>query len=289
MKSNDSFLRYLASKRTVDDRAINQTTWIKLLQYLGEASKDRTIRVLEIGAGIGTMVERLASATELPSMIYTAVDINREAIDMAGKRLECLPNWIELHLETADVFDFITRNQGKATWDLVIAHAFLDLVNISEAIPEIFSLLEPEGHFYFTLNFDGATVLEPSIDPDFDAKIENLYHKTMDERITQGLPSGDSQTGRHLFTHLAEAGADILSAGSSDWVVFAGKQGYPEDEAYFLHFIIDTIQGALENRNEVDQHQFRNWISQRHAQIDRNELVYIARQLDFFGKRLTTQ
>jgi len=39
---------------------------------------------------------------------------------------------------------------------------------------------------------------------------------------------------------------DILDAGSSDWVIFAGPQGYPSDEAYFLHFIIHTIGTACE-------------------------------------------
>jgi hypothetical protein len=101
---------------------------------------------------------------------------------------------------------------------------------------------------------------------------------------TTGEPSGDSRSGRHLFGHLRAADIDILAVGSSDWVVFAGKEGYPADEAYFLHFIIQTMAGALRGNPALDQARFDRWIKERHAQIERGELVYIAHQLDFLGQ-----
>ena len=124
---------------------------------------------------------------------------------------------------------------------------------------------------------------EPAIDPPFDAAIEAAYHHAMDTRITAGQPSGDSHTGRHLFTLLPAAGFDIHAAGSSDWVVHPRAGGYPADEAYFLHFIVATIDGALRTDPTLDQPRFAEWIAQRHAQIERGELVYIAHQLDFCG------
>jgi hypothetical protein len=33
----------------------------------------------------------------------------------------------------------------------------------------------------------------------------------------------------------------------------------------------------------LDPVRFEAWIAERHAQIERGELVYIAHQLDFFG------
>jgi hypothetical protein len=105
----------------------------------------------------------------------------------------------------------------------------------------------------------------------------------MDERITNGRPSGDSRTGRHMFGHLRRAGVDVLAAGSSDWVVFAAAGGYPEDEAYFLHFIIHTLHQALAGHPALDGRLFEAWITQRHAQIEAGTLVYVAHQLDFVG------
>ena len=71
------------------------------------------------------------------------------------------------------------------------------------------------------------------------------------------------------------------------WIVHPHEGGYPADEAYFLHFIIHTIYLALAGHPELDQERLVSWTAQRHAQIERGELVYIAHQLDIFGKQST--
>ena len=273
-----SFPRYLSAKKTVDDRALNAHVWQTLRQQLPEQP-----RILEIGAGIGTMVERLVEQQFISSASYTAIDSQVENIHTAQQRLADLPETINLTLEAIDLFDFIWREQGKQQWDVLIAHAFLDLMDVPATLPQLFSLLKPGGLFYFSINFDGVTTLEPMIDPILDAKIEQLYHQTMDERVTDGQPSGDSRSGRHLFAHLREAGAQILAAGSSDWVVFAGEGGYPADEKYFLQFIVETLHRALAKNPALDEVLFSDWIAKRKAQIETGELVYIAHQLDFVG------
>lgn len=272
-----SFPRYLAAKKSVDDRALNWHVWQAMAEALPAPA-----RILEIGAGIGTMVERFEEHGLLAGREYTAVDNQPDNMTTARRRLGHLPN--DIHLETSDLFDFIRREQGKQTWDLLIAHAFLDLMDIPATLPQLFSLLKPGGHFYFTINFDGATILQPAINPVLDAQIEQLYHQTMDARITAGRPSGDSRSGRHLFYHLRQAGGKILAAGSSDWVVFAGADGYPADEAYFLHFIIHTMEQALAVHPELDAARFADWIAQRQRQIKSGDLVYIAHQIDFWGR-----
>ena len=186
---------------------------------------------------------------------------------------------------TADLFDFAVQEAGRQAWDLLIAHAVLDLLDVPAALPRLFSPLAPGGLFYFTIVFDGATLFEPAIDPAFDAHVEALYHRTMDERITAGAPSGDSRAGRHLFGQLAAAGAELLAAGASDWVVHPVAGRYPADEAYFLHFIVQTMAAALAGHPALDAARFADWIAARHAQIAAGELTYIAHQLDFAGRR----
>ncbi len=280
METKYTFTRYLSAKKSVDDRALNWHVWQAMAEALPKPA-----RILEIGAGIGTMVERFAEHGLLEQVQYTAVDNQPENIAEARRRLKHFAG-SALQLETIDLFDFIRRQQGKQTWDLLIAHAFLDLMDIPATLPQLFSLLQPGGHFYFTINFDGATILEPTIDPLLDTQIERLYHQTMDERITNGRPSGDSRSGRHLFRQLRQAGGEVLAAGSSDWVVFAGSTGYPADEAYFLRFIIHTLEQALSGHPELDAAQFADWIRQRQAQIESGELVYVAHQIDFYGRFL---
>jgi SAM-dependent methyltransferase len=298
-----SFPRYLAAKKSVDDRALNRHVWGDLVRALPAATREAPLRVLEVGAGIGTMVERLLEWGLLTSATYTAIDAQPDNIAEARHRL---PRWaanrgfsvgegkeqvrlrqgkqnVVVRLEAVDLFDFVARETGRHAWDLLIAHAFLDLMDIPATLPALFSLLRPGGLFYFTLTFDGATVLQPEIDPEFDAQIETLYHQTMDRRITAGKPSGDSRAGRHLLGHLRAAGAELLDAGSSDWVVFAGPKGYPAEEAYFLHFIVHTIYTALQGHPGLEAERFEDWIAQRHAQVEEGTLVYIVHQLDYLG------
>jgi SAM-dependent methyltransferase len=270
-----SFTRYLSAKKSVDDRALNSHVW----QTLVAALPDGPLRVLEIGSGIGTMAERLVERGVLTAGTYTAVDAEPANTAAARARLQALPAAVQLELVTDDAFSFATLEQGRRAWDALIAHAFLDLVDVPQALPRLLALLRPGGLCYFTINFDGATILEPAIDPALDAQIEALYHQTMDKRITNGRPSGDSRTGRHMFGHLRRAGVDVLAAGSSDWVVFAAAGGYPEDEAYFLHFIIHTLHQALAGHPALDGRLFEAWITQRHAQIEAGTLVYVAPSL----------
>lgn len=305
MTETYSFPCYLAAKRSVDDRALNRTVWGALQHALPDIDS-HPLRVLEIGAGIGTMFQRLVEWRMISNACYTAVDAEEENIRCAA---QALPVWAQaqglsvrgdpsrlaftspshelaLELETADVYDFIRRERASASarqWDLIIAHAFLDLVNVPEIMPLLRGLVRPGGLFYFTINFDGLTIFEPPLDPDLDAKILEVYHQTMDERRVNGALSGDSQTGRKLFAWLAESGLAVLEAGSSDWTVFPRGGKYPADEAYFLHFIIHTVHQALRGNPKLNDRLLDDWAVGRHAQIDSGQLVYIAHQMDFLA------
>jgi SAM-dependent methyltransferase len=300
--SNYSFERYLSAKKSVDDRALNRHVWECLTDNLPAG---RTLQVLEAGAGIGTMIERMLEWGALRDADYTAIDANRANIAAAHERLKrwgmehglvvsqpTPDDWLLTgegvrlagRLQATDLFNFIQEYAGNRQWDLLVAHAFLDLIDIPSALPKLVKLVRPGGLFYFTINFDGATIFQPEIDPDFDALVERCYHGSMDARITAGRPSGDSRSGRHLFKHLSQQGLRLLDAGASDWVVFAGKQGYPQDEAYFLHFILHSMQQALQSHPDLEARRFSVWIAERHAQVERGELVYIAHQLDLLAQ-----
>ncbi|MFA4903051.1 MAG: methyltransferase [Desulfobaccales bacterium] len=316
-----SYIRYLASKKALDDRSLNRHVWDRLVQAVRGRSGFAPLQVLEVGCGIGTMLERLLDWGLLTRAAYTGIDVEAEFIREARRRLRGyaaeknakpkppppnpLPRGqgefngpaqhgaplvlrtteqdVRVTFTAIDLFDFLTREQGKSSWDLIVAHAVLDLVDLPAALPRLLSLLVPGGLFYFTLNFDGATIFEPVIDLDLDRRIETLYHRTMDTRRRQGLSAGSSVTGRELIRRLRDAGTHMVAAGSSDWVVFPGPDGYLGDEAYFLHSIIETIGRALYQHSELDDSRFESWLALRHRQIDAAELIYIAHQLDVMG------
>ncbi len=276
----DFFLRYLASKKTVDDRALNAQVW----QAMSNIITQPDCRVLEIGSGIGTMIERLDTHGLLETAVYHAIDNDPDHIALCQGRLRPLIDKHQLSFEAADILDFIKNPQNVGQYDLILAHAFLDLMDIPAVLPDILALLRSGGHFYFTINFDGGTIFEPTIDAAFDALVEKVYHQTMDERVTNGVVSGDSKSGRHLFHHVNNAGGQVTAAGSSDWVVFPVNGRYPADEAFFLQTILGYFENSLKNRPEVDAHKLESWLQTRHQQIKEGNLVFIAHQLDLFGQ-----
>jgi hypothetical protein len=69
-----SLLRYLAAKKSVDDRALNWQVWQRLVTALPRATPQQTLRILEVGAGIGSMMERLVAGDVLTHATYMAID-----------------------------------------------------------------------------------------------------------------------------------------------------------------------------------------------------------------------
>jgi hypothetical protein len=197
-----SFPHYLLSKQSVDDRALNRT----VLDSLKANLPDQPVRIIEIGAGIGTMLTLLLRWDVVTKADYVLVDEMTENIESAR---EWIPRWaveaglsmeridedqlrvfdqgrdVHIRFECADVFDFIQKKPGLA--DLLIAHAFLDLLPMPDSMPKLLSLTKSLA--WLTINFDGMTSLEPTIDAALDEQIEQLYHLTMDTRSTGGICS----------------------------------------------------------------------------------------------------
>jgi hypothetical protein len=300
------FARYLSSKKSVDDRALKNHVRDALAAALSKSSPESRLKVLELGAGIGTMIERLVDWKLLTCAEYTAAD---SAADLVAESPRRLARWAagrgfdfslqpkntalirtqdgELLIKflQADVYDFLSpENSEGQQWDLGIAHAFIDVVDIGGVLPRFCNLIRPGGLLYLTLNYDGETIFLPELSYAFEKRIMQLYNQSMDDRITGGRKTGGCQTGRKLFGHLKAVNAAVLAAGSSDWIVMPGPHGYPRDESYFLHYILDTIYYELRNRSGLDQNEFESWVQTRHDQVAKAELVFIAKNLDWLAQ-----
>jgi SAM-dependent methyltransferase len=287
------YSRYLAAKKSVDDRALNLHVLADVRRLLPAGAP----RVLEIGAGLGTMVARLLEWQVISAGEYTLLDVDRRLLrdsrawlggwaTARGLPTELLPDGVRLgelrvRLVEAELGTYLEDGAGEQA-DLLIANAFLDLVEAPAVLPGLLRLLVPGGVYWFTVNFDGETIFQP--EHPCDAEVLGCYHRTMDERVRYGRPAGESRTGRKLFHQLRAAGAPALSSGSSDWVVHAGPDGvYPGDEAHFLDSILQTVRDAVDGR--VPSADLADWMAVRRRQLSGGELVYIAHQLDFAGSR----
>ena len=289
------YARYLAAKTTVDDRALNRHVLAELCKLMPAGAP----RVLEIGAGLGTMVARLIDWGAVGAGEYILLDADRQLLDRSrrwlsdwaaarGLRSHLLADGLRVgdlrvRLVHAELGSYLAA-ADEAQADVLIANAVLDLVDVPAVLPGLLRLLNPGGIYWFTINYDGESIFAPG--HLHDDQIMHAYHRDMDERVRYGRPAGESRTGRRLFLHLRAAAAPALAAGSSDWVVHAGPDGnYPGDEAYFLRSILNTIQNALRNRRDwVEPADLAGWLAERRRQLAAGELVYIAHQLDFVGR-----
>jgi hypothetical protein len=291
-----SFPHYLLAKQSVDDRALNRTVLDALTPSL---LGGQPLAITEVGAGIGTMLVRLLRWGLLPGGTYTLVDelaentafaagwlpqqaaalgLGVERLSDSLLRLDTGRGELQVQLVTADALAYAAGGQAPA--DLLVAHAFLDLLPLPTALPRLLALLRPGGLAWLTINFDGVTTLEPVIAPLLDARIEQLYHASMDSRPG----GGDSRSGRHLFAQLEQAGCEVCAAGASDWVVYGSGGRYPHEEAYFLHFILHFFEQSLTGHPALDQEALASWLSARRAQVAAGQLIYIAHQMDFLAQ-----
>ncbi len=289
------YSRYLAAKRTVDDRALNRHVLDELCRLLPPGPP----RVLEIGAGLGTMVARLLEWQVITDGEYTLLDVDprllrdsrtwlSEWARARGLPAQALPDGVRLgeldvRLVEAELGSYL-EDGGAEPADLLVANAFLDLVDVPSVLPALLALLAPGGAYWFTITFDGDSAFQP--DHPRDDAVLGAYHRSMDDRVRYGRSAGESRAGRHLIGHLRAAGAPLLAAGSSDWVVLAGPDGtYPDDEAYFLESILQTIEDAL--AGPAAPAGLADWLAARRRQLSDGELVYLAHQLDVAGRAPT--
>ena len=258
---------YLEAKRTVDDRALDR----RVLERLrGELEGVDAPAIVDVGAGIGTGLERLLDWNVVKAPTYTAVEQDTALVEIARSRLD---GRVQTEFVTSTLADFASDHWNLARFDLVIAHAFLDIVDLAPALKSLVALARPGGLLYFPITFDGETVFEPA-HPD-DETILSRYHASMSKL---GSEAGNSKTGRRLFHTLSSEPVEILEMGSSDWIVRPESGGYPNDEAFFLECVVAMVERTVGDAAE-------GWAATRRQQIEERRLLYIAHQLDCLARK----
>jgi hypothetical protein len=301
---NDFSPRYLAAKKSVDDRALNRYVWESLCRVMPQAGRLAPIRILEIGAGIGTM---LARAIDWGLLTGNATYVITDCVaGLLHEARHYLSNWAGRHghhlswsddergrLQTANAEvsllfavagakELADGCDGLGPFDLLIAHAVLDLIDFPALLPRLLLRLEGSGLAYLTGNFDGETVFLPEYDGEEEKEIIGRYHASMEARL-----SGASRTGRRLLTFLQTPGLELLAAGSSDWLVHPESGCYRDDEEFFLQAIIATVEQELRGKNGIPPAALRAWTDRRRQQVQAATLTFFARHLDFLVRRLS--
>jgi SAM-dependent methyltransferase len=273
---------YLEAKRVIDDRSLNRMVWNHMVERVARIPA-RPLRIAEIGAGTGTMLDRLtewgffaAVARDGRPVTYDAWEINPVTAALLQERLSRTG---EIESGTAHVGDVRERKDG-GTYDLVIANAVLDLFRPAEMAEMVAGLLAPGGLLYGSIVFDGVTLLEPGIDEGADTEILRLYHRSM----TQGF-------GRRHVLALRAAGFEIAEIGSSDWIVPPRASGPTPEERELIGTVLGMMEEAVSHQiaalpdAAITREELIAWIARRRNQLDDGEILFEAHQMDFVALR----
>ncbi len=285
---------YLAIKQAIDDRSLNQSVWQALAASLKSKVGSHGFRILEIGAGTGSMIIRLLNAGLLDHCQYFAVELEPGFARVAenelsvwagahGCRMEVIgpSRWtlgngkvIEIQWLTADILE-LPSGCDAGYFDLLIGHAIIDLLPVPECLPGLLHLVKPGGGYYFSLNFAGVTSFSPSHSRDLE--ITEAYHRDMDRRFP-GIKWRASQTGQLLGSWLKEQGHLVLADGDSNWQLSSGPTPSAEDNR-FIGNILDTMAKALAGLEGLE-----DWLNLRRQQVDSGSLLFFAANRDYFGR-----
>jgi hypothetical protein len=299
---------YLEAKKSIDDRSLNVHTWDAAVARAtalaaARASSGDAFRIAEIGAGTGTMIERLRergvfaalAASGITSIVYHAWELNPATASVLRTRLAEAPE-----LGTAVVHEEDVQRAAERPFDLVIAHAVLDLFDPADAAALLDRLCSSDGLVYASVIFDGATFFDPPADA--DEGVITRYHGSM----RQGF-------GRAQLRAIVDRGFSIAEAGSSDWVVPPRGSDQHADERTLVTTILDMVAHSVGNTltHEAGQvaaepgqpvvqpgqpvvqpatpplsrDELAAWIALRREQLERGELMFIAHQFDVVAYR----
>jgi len=294
--------RYLAAKKSIDDRALNRFVWAALCQALPQTTGAEPANIVEIGAGIGTMLARMVDWGLLAGpATYLATDCDAGHLRLARRYLAdwaddrghalhwpeqqrgrlCTPQAeIAMILEAVRAEEMACRAGSVGTFHLIVAHAVLDLIDLPAVLPGLLSQLTDNGLAYFTCNFDGTTLFLPEYPGGDEQEILRRYHASMETRLT-----GASRTGRRLLCLLQGPGLELLAAGSSDWVIHPRNGTYSGDEVSFLHALIATVEQELTGKSGPPPSGLAAWARTRHRQVEAGALTFLARNLDLLARR----
>jgi len=270
-----SFDAYLWAKEGIDSKSLHQPTW----QLLVEACRTQEpARVLEVGAGVGTMLRRLFLAGALGNTSYWALEPQLALLEQASRLLEQLvrdypesAHNVVLY-PLADDWQSFSARPAAHPYILVVAHAFVDLVDAPAFLDSLVPFVAEGSLVYLSLIFDGLTQWYPQL-PE-DDELMDLYHADMGHSVFNGTRSGP-RSARLIWNHALKGGWKLLSAGPSDWIMIAPTSAH---EQVVQLWLLSTIHKVLGDRAT-------SWVQRRLIQARQGNLGLRISHMDLLLQR----
>jgi SAM-dependent methyltransferase len=292
-----SFADYLKAKFALDERSLNREVRGAFLDALHSLPQ---IQCLDVGAGTCATLQRLLNSGLTTPLSLTALDRDPGLLDIARQEAE---GWLRALGLDPRIEAGAIRTQGERLtairfavgelkdyqpdrlYNVITAHAFLDLAPLPQALRRFAAWLQPGGYLYASLNYDGDTALLPVYeDADFEARLLGHYNHTMERRRVDGRATGGAYCGRRLHGLLPEYGFDILAYGSSDWNIAPFLGEYRDSDAVCLNALLEMIRAEGQSSGLFQQDQLERWREDRLQLLRRRRLGLIIHQLDLLAR-----
>lgn len=288
---------YLRAKASIDDRSLHEATANSFgagLAALGASAPlrndraNRKPRLLELGAGCGSTLERLVRRWGLHHAEYHALDHDEvlltSLIASPGAILARERDVVvTTHAESLEAFleRSIDKQPNPERFDVLLAHLVWDLFDVPTVMPRALGLLEPGGIAYFTCLFDGVTSFLPTLDPELDERIERAYHASMTASDPQ---RSGPKAGRAALETLISCGAEILSIGPSGWTILPIEGTYPEGAHTVLASMLDFVEDSVGRDPAIHAEQLARWLTARRAALTSKRLGLLTHQWDVLAR-----
>lgn len=299
---NIDFAEYLSAKYPLDERSLNG----EVRQALEDALAHReNLACLDIGTGTGAMLRRLIDGQAQGFLSLTGLDINAELLSIARREMKRLLRQKGYRLSIEGARMIAARNfrkiaidyihcplwdfnpaRSKRPYDLITAHAFMDMVPLERALMRLADWLGEGGLFYATLNYDGETAFFPPYEDEaFEMQVLAEYDASMEKRHLQGERIGGAKAGRRLHGALEKTGFLIIAYGSSDWNITPYRGHYRDQDEKVLKDLLIMMRQEGTRQPAIDQNELKRWYAERCRLLEENRLGLIVHQLDILARR----
>jgi protein-L-isoaspartate O-methyltransferase len=288
---------YLQAKFALDERSLNREVRAAFLDALRSLPQ---IECLDVGAGTCATMRRLLNSGLTTPLSLTALDRDPVLLDIARQEAA---GWLRaLGLEPRTEEGAI-RTQGERItairfaagelkdfrpdrpYNVITAHAFLDIVPLPGALRMFTAWLQPGGYLYASINYDGdTTFVEMYDDADFEARLLDHYNHSMERRRVDGQVTGGAYCGRRLYGLLPEYGFEIIAHGSSDWNIAPWEGEYRDGDALCLKALLEMIRGEGQSSGLFRPGELGRWHEDRMRLLQQRRLQLNVHHSDLLAR-----
>ncbi|MFN8526530.1 MAG: class I SAM-dependent methyltransferase [Chloroflexota bacterium] len=272
---------WLELRRAADDRAIAVGPVRALQRRLATCATVGELRVVDLGSGAGVALQRLSEWLPDRRMRAYAVDLDQEllaapvAVRTGVTRLPLL----------ADALLPLDEQGGPPDgWaDLVVSHAFADLVPVQLFAERVARLLTRGGLAHLALTYDGNTVFSPRSRSRLETAVLAGYHRHMRRTMVGTVAATGAQAGSELQSALESCGLITVKRGRSRWRV--GVAGRTDGPSVLLlervmRFVADGATAA-----GVDAVIAEAWLRRRQTELSQEILSVRVDHVDLLVAR----